>query len=399
MRRSKIIGGFLAAIVCFTTSTSARSLSEQLFTRASVCADSFTQCSQAGLPSNFCCSQSTTCLVLAGNTTVLCCPTGSSCSTIAPITCDITAQNATLHPNNALKTTALTLSLPTCGSNCCPFGYTCNSSGNCQLSSDQSTAPGTSSSSSSTKSSTTASSTTASKSTSTPASTSTTTSLPTATLSPQTNSTSTTTTLPIQKSCNAFPAGAVLAGFFPGLMLGVLLTVASICIMGAARRRRNQVKRSSSPSFGNISDPQPSSDIRTDFLRKVPQTPSSQAPSSPARQGSLYRVRSLFRKSHAAQEGPRFGEASPVVPPLPLNVQRNKIPSPVGGGSVNSGPQRPVTPILQREPSYEDVPLFADKGTLAERQRMGRESSQTTFTDMIEKSRGLAGLPKNQRSR
>lgn len=82
------------------------------------------------------------------------------------------------------------------------------------------------------------------------------------------------------------------------------------------------------------------------------------------------------------------------------------------------GPAAPVTPVLQREPSYEDINIFADGDTasaLRERQRqnelnginatgglgvmMGgdaRVSHQTTFSDMMERS-GLAGLQKGQR--
>jgi hypothetical protein len=65
---------------------------------------------------------------------------------------------------------------------------------------------------------------------------------------------------------------------------------------------------------------------------------------------------------------------------------------------------RPVTPILQREPSYEDINIFADGDTasalrengLAGPSRNTRTSHQTTFSDMMEKS-GLAGLQKGQR--
>ena len=63
---------------------------------------------------------------------------------------------------------------------------------------------------------------------------------------------------------------------------------------------------------------------------------------------------------------------------------------------------RPVTPHLQREPSYEDINIFADGETasaLRERDAGGRDlraSHQTTFTDMMERS-GLAGLQKGQR--
>jgi len=83
----------------------------------------------------------------------------------------------------------------------------------------------------------------------------------------------------------------------------------------------------------------------------------------------------------------------PPAPPIPLNVRRE---------------QRPVTPVLQREPSYEDISIFTDGNTassLREREvRNGlqasvhdaRASHQTTFSDMMERS-GLAGLQKGQR--
>jgi hypothetical protein len=67
---------------------------------------------------------------------------------------------------------------------------------------------------------------------------------------------------------------------------------------------------------------------------------------------------------------------------------------------------RPITPHLQREPSYADINIFADGDTasaLRERERLNvgggrdaRASQQTTFTDMMERS-GLAGLQKGQR--
>jgi hypothetical protein len=73
------------------------------------------------------------CLVLAGNTTILCCPTDSTCVTIQPINCDITQQNNINFPENALNTTALDGILLGCESKCCPFGFKCNSGGNCVM--------------------------------------------------------------------------------------------------------------------------------------------------------------------------------------------------------------------------------------------------------------------------
>jgi hypothetical protein len=103
----------------------------------------------------------------------------------------------------------------------------------------------------------------------------------------------------------------------------------------------------------------------------------------------------MFRKSTSTigvyeRGSPRAGP----VPPIPLNVQRPMM---------QLAQDRPVTPHLQREPSYEDINIFADGDTasaLRERERLGvrdqRGSQQTTFTDMMERS-GLAGLQKGQR--
>src|ERR1700710_2833780 len=116
MGRSRTI--FLA--LCLASSTIASS--RDLFTRQDTCViPNYSQCSESGLPSDFCCPVGQTCLALAADTTVLCCPAGSQCTIIKAITCDIQQQNATARPDNLLKTIALGSSLPTCGTECCPF--------------------------------------------------------------------------------------------------------------------------------------------------------------------------------------------------------------------------------------------------------------------------------------
>ncbi|KAF2842665.1 hypothetical protein M501DRAFT_984867 [Patellaria atrata CBS 101060] len=108
----------------------------------------------ASLPDDFCCPAASSCLQL--NTTgintdladdiisIICCPAGAKCSFIAPITCDIQAQNATLHPANQIHTSNLDVGLPTCGEGCCPLGYSC-ADGRCQM--NRSDGPRTSTSS------------------------------------------------------------------------------------------------------------------------------------------------------------------------------------------------------------------------------------------------------------
>lgn len=360
MRRLQTTTLLLTALG-LATSTAAQP-AHNIFERATTCGDpNNTQCSQAGLPSNFCCAPSSDCVVLAANTTVLCCPTGSSCSTIKSVSCDITLQNVTAHPDISLMTTALTAVLPTCGNGCCPFGYSCNTAQDCVLNADQNIAPTLSSASSTTS---TASSSATGASTS---------------VTPVTNECP-----PSATSCSKFPITAIVVGFFPGLLLGVLLSVASVCLLGA-RGKRKAVRRHSGSSFGNISDPQPQSDMRTDFLRKQPETPST-ANTMPSRQPTVQRVRSLFRKS-SATASLRQGSA----PPVP------ELPALRASTAQDGGP--PVTPVLQREPSYENINIFTDGDTasaLREREKKNGPERMTTFSDMMEKS-GLAGLQKGQR--
>jgi hypothetical protein len=371
----------LLAVVCLTTSSTAQP-SYNIFERASTCTDpSFSRCTEPGLPSSFCCPSNQNCIPLAANTTVLCCPSGSDCATIQPITCDISKQNGTLNPGSMLLTTALSSTLLTCGSGCCPFGYSCNTQSLCVMNANQQDSAPPAPTSSSSPSSTAASPTQSSTSTQS------------ASVVPVTNTNGTTPLT--EASCDKFPVTAVLVGFFPGLLAGILITVATICLLGAHRRK--STRRHSGSSFGNISEPQPSgADMRTDFLRKQPSTPSTGASSTPRRQNTITRVRSMFRKSMSTS-GMGGGSPRPSpVPPIPLNVQRPMM---------QMAQDRPVTPHLQREPSYEDINIFADGDTasaLRERERLGvgnrdlRASHQTTFTDMMERS-GLAGLQKGQR--
>ncbi|KAL3417801.1 hypothetical protein PVAG01_10812 [Phlyctema vagabunda] len=394
MKHIAILERLFLTAACFATATTARSSHENIFQRQSTCPESsFKRCPQAGLPANFCCDPDTTCIALAGNTTVLCCPAGQTCATIAPIPCDITAQNATLHPNNALKTTALSGVLAECGNNnlCCPFGYSCGD-GACKLNPDQKASPLSSSTSKASSSPTsTRRSTTTSPSSSTTSSRTSLLTTATPSNSPQTNDTC---SLPLEKECDKFPAGAVLAGFFPGIAVGILLSVAGICLLGAQRRR---AARKSIQSFGNnISEPRPNHDMRSDFLRKPPQTPSTTAAgSTPGRHQSLNRVRSMFRRS-----GNGAGGLSPVMPPIPLQIHKVQNGS-GGGGGAGYMQWPPVTPPLQREPSFENIDIFADGQTASalrerEREHSARDGHQTTFGGMME-SGGFAGLKKGQR--
>ncbi|KAK8138411.1 hypothetical protein PG984_001791 [Apiospora sp. TS-2023a] len=124
--------------------TNAMSISPNpIFERADTCGSgNLAKCTQSGLPGNFCCDKQSTCIPLAGLTTVLCCPSGpDGCNVIAPIVCDLKLQDPASNPNAQVKTTVLNGKLPSCGNNCCPFGYSCGDDGNCIMDQDQSKKP------------------------------------------------------------------------------------------------------------------------------------------------------------------------------------------------------------------------------------------------------------------
>lgn len=149
----------LAAALSMTTTTAMSVRARTLFARDDTCGDkTYTQCPQAGFPDNFCCKPGTSCISLAGNTTILCCPDGNDCAVIAPIVCNVQLQDAATNPQAVAKTTALTSELPKCGSNCCPFGYTCDGDQNCVKDQDQSQKPAGAAGASSTASSPTSTS-------------------------------------------------------------------------------------------------------------------------------------------------------------------------------------------------------------------------------------------------
>lgn len=127
---------------------------------SSTCPSNYDQCGN-GLPDNFCCPSDSSCISLDDDTTVLCCPNGEDCSSVqaSSFTCDINAYNATAFPTAVVHTTNLTGQLPTCGSYCCPFGYSCSGDTLCILDNDDTLITATSTSSTTTTATASATST------------------------------------------------------------------------------------------------------------------------------------------------------------------------------------------------------------------------------------------------
>jgi hypothetical protein len=173
-------------------------------------------------PSNWCCSASSVCLSLnnTGTDSVICCPTSSpdGCQALEPISCDISKQNATLNPDSQLFVQDSSRQLPTCGQGaCCPLGYSC-SGGRCWMKEDTRRAPGPQSAapSSSHKG---ASSTIMSSDPPTATITSGASATPSLAL-PGANSSQHT---PTPQSAGDYPLRAVLAGLFPGVIIGAIV--------------------------------------------------------------------------------------------------------------------------------------------------------------------------------
>ncbi|KAF3386682.1 hypothetical protein F1880_000676 [Penicillium rolfsii] len=324
------------------------------------CPSSYNTCGSS-LPDTFCCPSTSTCISLDDASSAICCPSGASCDYISPIVCDVQEQNATAHPKSTVKTTKLNASLPTCGSACCPFGYTCQGNSTCALD--------------------TKTSSTATSSTSSATSTSTTADTPGTTFTPVSSpsSSNTTSSQPISSTCPSFPTKAVLAGFFPGAVFGAILAI----LISLGLRNRSQTKnlhadpkaglhwsqRSSSGAVMGISGPIASEDnsYRTDFLLR---TPASRRSSTGGR-SMLHRTNSRIRSLFSGQPRP-----DKDIPPVPeLQVQ-----------------QCPATPPFQRQPSTESIKVYSPPGAFSQsRKFLGPEPypgtisrPDTTFTDLVQ---------------
>ncbi|KIV94233.1 hypothetical protein PV10_02020 [Exophiala mesophila] len=230
------------------------------------------------LPGAFKCGSGTNCLSLDNGTSALCCPDGNTCNNIATIPCDVTLQDASKNPDATIFTTRTGDRLPTCGSKCCPFGYSCIASNRddnsvCSLilglsKSGRETTSSASSASSSAPSAPTASSSSTAAATSSRSTTSPPTSSSTASTVIASGSSATAT-----KEGNKFPTGIFAGGIGVGILVGILLAL--IWVIGTGRHKKpdNRNSTGSSTAFKpQISDPIPmQSSGRTEFLRRTGQ--------------------------------------------------------------------------------------------------------------------------------
>ncbi|KAJ9308864.1 hypothetical protein DTO217A2_1540 [Paecilomyces variotii] len=368
------------------------------------CPNSFDHCANSKLPADFCCPSSSTCISLDNASSAICCPEGSDCSFIQPITCDIQLQNVTAHPTNSLKTTKLDDSLPKCGDSCCPFGYTCQNDNTCALDKDTSSSATSSANPSTSAAATSSTQTTvatASSETGYTSSVTSETSAPSATPSiaitanpSATDSANPTTTSPYSSTstwdatslaglsttspsltpkCPSFPTKAIIAGFFPGLLCGVIITLlVTICFKRRSRRRVPPVskiphirQRSSDGGIIGISGPimTEENSFRSDFLRR-----NGLSRNSVGGRSILHRSRSRVRSLFAT--GPPKGNIYTTdrsAPPLPVTPPRQIIP--------------------QRPPSTESITVFSPEAFASSdvlNPSPYPPRPNTTFTEMID---------------
>lgn len=146
-----------------------------------------------------------------------------------------------------------------------------------------------------------------------------------------------------------FSVPAILAGFFPGLLLGALLTVAVIICVGRRRAKREEKDGDFGSVAATVSDPiyQDTNGFRTDFLRRESKTRNSNRSS---------RVRSLFSLSPTLKSSGSDNYRRSILPKTPPNKTR--------------------IPELKREPSMESIKIYSPPNG-------GLQRPNTTFTEMM----------------
>ncbi|KAL2183723.1 hypothetical protein L209DRAFT_693178 [Thermothelomyces heterothallicus CBS 203.75] len=409
-RRLALLAASIAAV--HTAVASAISMDE-LFARQSSCLPNYFRCENAKFPDYFCCKGRETCIALAGDTTLLCCPEGSDCRRIRPVPCDLELQNGEANPDAVIKTTALGGTLARCGTQCCPFGYSCID-GQCAMDQNQNAVPiqtrtkkpePTTTGGGATATSTDGANLTARPTESTEA--------PSATGEPSSNDET--------KSSSGPPVAAIAGG----------VTAAAVVLIGAAalafyffwrkkeeegqRKGRSPLKLSrSTSSFGNlISRPVMASNTASidndyDFVRPSGPANHAQEPEPDSVTGAV-----LGSSINSPESG-----AMPSVPAAaalgPESQQQQDNRAAYGGygqleqsqyvdmpyADYESSALAPQTPRqINREPSSVSINVFADPNITPDRtpenNAARRYSNMTSFTQMLDNA-GMAGMDRGE---
>lgn len=297
------------------------------------------------LPSGWCCPQQTTCMSLnnTGTLSALCCPNGNDCGQIETISCNITLQDPSKFPSASVHTQDLTKSLPTCGDNCCPLGYECNSAGDCQILNSTKEAP--------TSSASTSSSTASAMSSSTASS------------SKSTGTTVPANAIPIPVSNTGFSGRSFAAGFVPGLVLGILATLLLIFFLARRKKRADKGSIFNEKPDRTISDPiyHPQFAARTDFLHKrtasepAPQSATLIATPPEAYHGYYNPAIKPSAKSSPDSLAPSLGPPFDTPTPMPRRLTKGVMDSPSTPPMRVRGLFSTKSPSLRRKKSQHSL--------------------------------------------
>ncbi|KAF5023853.1 hypothetical protein F66182_4057 [Fusarium sp. NRRL 66182] len=395
----------LAALCASTTSALPAS---HVFSRADTCKSDQTSCNSD--LASFCCPEGNSCRLLAGQTTAVCCPEGETCNTIQPITCDIRGQDQKRFPNAPVKTIVFNVELQKCGGRCCPFGYSCEGE-QCVLDKDQSEPPEGAELPNETSTAVPSAITTATGAIETISISAapTSSSEPTEAAGAGSESSTDSESSAEEDSNSTDESGPATTSIIGGVVGGcIILLIIGIVVFLYVRRQKKHEKTAglekgshiygygrrsnSDASFGNIiSEPisQPNS-YRADFILKTPSTQRS----------SIMPERQLSNASNRLQPPPpriRISIPNPFDSPNPSPNAAQPGPGDddesIRRGNVRLPPirtmkassyysRRPATPELQREPSSENINIFADPSTVKPRPL----TRATTFTDLMDEA-------------
>jgi hypothetical protein len=334
---------------------------------------SLLQCGQ-GLPSNFCCPSTSKCIPLnnTGTQAALCCPSGSDCSFIQPISCDLTLQDPTKYPNSSLHVGDPSVALKKCSTQCCPLGYECQSNVCAMLNSTKAT-----------QSTTAATSATATaKSTSSPPAVA-------------TESSSPVSVEPVRSSSSKISAGAVMAGLFPGIIIGLLIAAGIYFFLKKRKQRNQDSKDRESHLFGGpaprtkISDPiyQPGMSDRTDFMHarsasgsSIPQNQIPNSQQANAGFGGYY-------QPQQRADRPVTGSTGTLV--SPTQQDRNKT---AALGAPFETPTRPAKSVQggKVRALFSKVPSQRSRKS---RQALGQSTGSLETIDVLMSQQPGLGLP------
>lgn len=281
------------------------------------------------LPSNFRCPAGNDCISLASSTASICCPVGQNCQQIATILCDVALQDANKNPNQPIHTTNTGGTLPTCGNQCCPFGYTCgtlNGQPVCELVKAQAMTTAPSSSVTSQGKSTTTQTISTTTATATP-----------------TSASGLDSENPPPSKESSFSTTVLMAGLIPGVVVGILAALALVICL---RRRRKRIGRTGPRP--TISAPMDMRGERPDFLLQAHL--GARTTSSP------------YRRSTSSRKGP--GNDDFWTAKMPTPPENNNVPA----NYLRDMPDVPVSPRrrVARYPSRDSLGRTIDEKDFAE---------------------------------